>query len=436
MRSSPPTPNGCAPRFVESSNPVHSLADTKRWREAFEALEFSVVIDVAMTETAECADYVLPTSTQYEKAEATFFTFEFPENFFHLRRLIVDLIGGVLPKPEIHRRLCRELGVYNDDDLAPLRTAAPHGLDAYADAFLSVIAASPDLGRYLPVVLYETLGPVLLRAWNPRGDLGPLRDLRDQQPRVRCSGPAMRAATICSTRSSTTRYCCLLERLVRGHLGSHALRRQEDQSDRRRAHGGLRSARRRGPSGDQRRVSLHPCGRRTPPRRPPIRRARSRMAPAPVPAFVFIPTTPPRSTSSTGSRSASLPRRARRSAMSKSLTRCCRAWCRYRTARACRWPRPAPTPTSVYLNELTSVDDKTGSPALTTSTSRLGWRRCEAHPFRRRPLPIARVADLFGDWVDTNRLRDALFQCSARGLPEEPRCRPGRALVEAQPTRR
>ena len=147
--------------FVESSNPVHSLADTKRWREAFEALEFSVVIDVAMTETAECADYVLPTSTQYEKAEATFFTFEFPENFFHLRPPIVDPIDGVLPEPEIHRRLCRELGVYNDDDLAPLHAATTHGLDAYADAFLSVIAASPDLGRYLPVVLYETLGPVL-----------------------------------------------------------------------------------------------------------------------------------------------------------------------------------------------------------------------------------------------------------------------------------
>ena len=147
--------------FVESSNPVHSLADTKRWREAFEALEFSVVIDVAMTETAECADYVLPTSTQFEKAEATFFTFEFPENFFHLRPPIVDPIDGVLPEPEIHRRLCRELGVYNDDDLAPLHAAATHGLDAYADAFLSVIAASPDLGRYLPVVLYETLGPAL-----------------------------------------------------------------------------------------------------------------------------------------------------------------------------------------------------------------------------------------------------------------------------------
>ena len=34
---------------------------------------------MAMTETAQLADYVLPASTQFEKAEATFFTFDFPE---------------------------------------------------------------------------------------------------------------------------------------------------------------------------------------------------------------------------------------------------------------------------------------------------------------------------------------------------------------------
>ena len=79
--------------FVESSNPVHSLADSPRWREAFEALEFSVVIDVAMTETAMCADYVLPASSQYEKAEATFFTLEFPRE--------------LLPSPPAPRRPAR-----------------------------------------------------------------------------------------------------------------------------------------------------------------------------------------------------------------------------------------------------------------------------------------------------------------------------------------
>ncbi|MEM9074772.1 MAG: molybdopterin-dependent oxidoreductase, partial [Myxococcota bacterium] len=59
--------------IVEASNPAHSLADSKAMREALASLDTLVVIDVAMTETAKLADYVLPASTQYEKAEATFF---------------------------------------------------------------------------------------------------------------------------------------------------------------------------------------------------------------------------------------------------------------------------------------------------------------------------------------------------------------------------
>ena len=62
--------------LIESSNPAHSLADSQKFREAFEALDFMVVIDVAMTETAMLADYILPASSQYEKYEATFFPAE------------------------------------------------------------------------------------------------------------------------------------------------------------------------------------------------------------------------------------------------------------------------------------------------------------------------------------------------------------------------
>jgi len=46
--------------LVESGNPAHSLADSQHMREALGALELLVVIDVAMTETARLADYVLP----------------------------------------------------------------------------------------------------------------------------------------------------------------------------------------------------------------------------------------------------------------------------------------------------------------------------------------------------------------------------------------
>jgi anaerobic selenocysteine-containing dehydrogenase len=147
--------------IVESANPAHSLADSKRFREALEALDLVVVIDVAMTETARLAHYVLPAATQYEKWEATFFNFEFPRNVFHLRAPVLEPPDGPLPEPEIHARLVEALGAVAEEDLAPLREAATHGRAAFANAFFAAIAAKPQLGAVAPVVLYRTLGPTL-----------------------------------------------------------------------------------------------------------------------------------------------------------------------------------------------------------------------------------------------------------------------------------
>ena len=147
--------------IVESGNPVHSLPDSQRMREAFDALEFSVVIDVAMTETARCADYVLPATSQFEKWEMTFFTLEFPHNVVHLRRPVVAPLDGTLTEPEIHKRLVRALGGYNDDDLVELRAAASESRAAFADAFFRTLAEKPQLAKFLPLILMETLGETL-----------------------------------------------------------------------------------------------------------------------------------------------------------------------------------------------------------------------------------------------------------------------------------
>ncbi len=147
--------------LVESANPAHSLADSVRMREALGSLDTLVVIDIAMTETARLADYVLPSATQYEKAEATFFNFEFPENYFHLRRPLFEPPPGVLPEPEIHARLCEALGAYAEADLGPLREAAAAGRDALIRAFLGSVLTNPKLAPYAPVILYRVLGPTL-----------------------------------------------------------------------------------------------------------------------------------------------------------------------------------------------------------------------------------------------------------------------------------
>lgn len=144
--------------FIESGNPVHSLADSPRMREALEALDCVVVIDVAMTETARYADYVLPAASQYEKVETTFFGGGFPDHTFLLRQPIFPPAPGTLTEPEIHSRLCRAFGAFDDADLVGLRAAAEEGLEKFGLAFLQAMGSQPKLAAILPVVLYETLG--------------------------------------------------------------------------------------------------------------------------------------------------------------------------------------------------------------------------------------------------------------------------------------
>ncbi|WP_163336361.1 molybdopterin-dependent oxidoreductase [Desulfopila sp. IMCC35008] len=54
---------------VQSGNPLVTMADSSRTREAFQQLESLVVIDMFMTETAKLADVILPASSCFEKTQ-------------------------------------------------------------------------------------------------------------------------------------------------------------------------------------------------------------------------------------------------------------------------------------------------------------------------------------------------------------------------------
>ncbi|HKP86215.1 MAG TPA: molybdopterin-dependent oxidoreductase, partial [Blastocatellia bacterium] len=145
---------------VDSANPLVTMADTEAYLRAFDKLDLVVVIDVAMTETAQKAHYVLPASSQFEKWEATFFNLEFPENAFHLREPLFEPLAGTLAEPEIYTRLVRAMGALTSD-FAELKAAAGKGRMDFAAAFQSAMAARPELADYAPIILYETLGPTL-----------------------------------------------------------------------------------------------------------------------------------------------------------------------------------------------------------------------------------------------------------------------------------
>lgn len=114
-----------------------------------------------MTETARQADYVLPASSQFEKAEATFFNLEFPRNGFQLRHPHFKPRPGTLPEAEIHARLLEAMGALNSANYTFLRGAARLGYTAFGLAFAWKSMRDKNVARYAPVVLYRTLGPSL-----------------------------------------------------------------------------------------------------------------------------------------------------------------------------------------------------------------------------------------------------------------------------------
>lgn len=147
--------------WVESANPAHSLADGPRMRQALQALELLVVVDVELTETARLAHYVLPVASQLEKAEATFFNFEFPRNVFHLRRALMPPPTGLFSEAELHARLLETAGALPADAVAALREAWVQGREAFRHRFAELTAGTPALAALAPVLLYRAIGPLL-----------------------------------------------------------------------------------------------------------------------------------------------------------------------------------------------------------------------------------------------------------------------------------
>ncbi len=185
--------------IIQSGNPVHSLADSQRMREALRALDVSVAIDVAMTETARQVDYVLPSSSQFEKAEATFFNLEFPDNAFHLRQPVFEPLDGTLDEGEIIARLLEAMGELSERDYRGLRVAARGGLTLFAAAFAATVARRPRLLRYAGPLLYRTLGPTLPKGMEMAAVVWGLcvnyvRKFRRQARRAGFAGPVPIAA--------------------------------------------------------------------------------------------------------------------------------------------------------------------------------------------------------------------------------------------------
>jgi len=92
--------------FIVGENPASSFPQPSRVRKALESLEFLVVADIFLTDTARLADVVLPSASFAEK-EGTFTNFE---GRTQPVRKAIEPIGECLPDWKIILRLSKEMG--------------------------------------------------------------------------------------------------------------------------------------------------------------------------------------------------------------------------------------------------------------------------------------------------------------------------------------
>ncbi|WP_299411256.1 molybdopterin-dependent oxidoreductase [Acaryochloris sp. IP29b_bin.148] len=151
--------------IVDSANPVVSGADTQAYQRAFTQLDLLVVVDVAMSETARFADYILPAASQFEKWEAAFFNLEFPTNAFHLRKPLFKPLANTLPESEIYRRLAVSIGAIPERYPLLERVARWHWrwpqLSLYRLALVAAMTLQPKLRRTVAFALQGSLGKTL-----------------------------------------------------------------------------------------------------------------------------------------------------------------------------------------------------------------------------------------------------------------------------------
>ena len=138
-------------------NPLRSFADTTAYEEAFSKLELLVVCELAMTETAKFAHYVLPAKSGYESWDATFFAWTWPEIYFQMRRPVVEPEGEQLELGEIHMRIADKMG-FIPEIPESLYAAAKENRLKFGMELMNFGKANPSALKVMPFIVAKTLG--------------------------------------------------------------------------------------------------------------------------------------------------------------------------------------------------------------------------------------------------------------------------------------
>lgn len=115
--------------WCERGNPLTQNPQTNLVVKAFRALDFRVVVDQFLTDTAREADIVLPAKTLFEQSDVIG---AYWHGYLQIKKKLLEPPGEVRPETDIYRALARRL----DIDPAVIEEQLPGESDEAIDAYL------------------------------------------------------------------------------------------------------------------------------------------------------------------------------------------------------------------------------------------------------------------------------------------------------------
>jgi len=98
--------------ILQGANTAVTMANSKRVRQALEKLDFLVVVDLFMTQTAKFANIILPAATSFEKTQLNFSSMH--GNRVILQNKLIECLGNSWPDWKIIFELAKKMG-YRDE---------------------------------------------------------------------------------------------------------------------------------------------------------------------------------------------------------------------------------------------------------------------------------------------------------------------------------
>lgn len=146
--------------WIERGNPVLQSPDTANVIKAFSRLEFKVVVEQFMTDTAATADIILPAKDIFEQSDIIG---SYWSPYVQFKPKVIESPGGVMPESEIYFHLAKRLDLKISSSSIPepgnenIERWLDKRISGYSDLTLSDLKQGPVLAPGLQYIAWEDM---------------------------------------------------------------------------------------------------------------------------------------------------------------------------------------------------------------------------------------------------------------------------------------